>query len=87
MCLTSPTTGAVLSGFISEKLGGYDDPKAPVFCLFLQLCACGVAAPMPFISNFYVLTGFLWFYLLIGGCLAPMFTGIMLAGVEPEYRP
>ena len=87
VCITSPTGGAVFSGYLSSWIGGYESKNAIPTCLVLAALAFSVAAPSPYVDDFVLVITLLWLFLFIGGILVPLMTGIMLASVEPELRP
>jgi len=86
ICITSPTAGAASSGPIIAWVGGYEHKNGLRLVLFLSILSGIIAAPIPFLDNFYLIAINLWFYLYIGGLLVPLMTGIYLANVEVEYR-
>jgi len=86
ICVTAPTSGAVASGPITKYVGGYENNNALRLGLLLAIASGGIAFPLPFLNNFYLICIALWFYLFVGGMLVPLITGIYLANVEEEYR-
>lgn len=52
ICLTSPTLGAVTSGYLSHWLGGYEHPNAIPFCIFLGVLEFLLSLPMPFFDDY-----------------------------------
>jgi len=44
------------------------------------------AAPIPFITNFWVFIVFLWFLLFFGGFNMPCFSGMMLETVDNKFK-
>lgn len=87
ICASAPTAGAILSGFVSKAVGGYDHPNATKLGLFISLLSLLVGFPLPWINSFPIFCIFIWFYLFAGGLMLPLFTGVMLSAVEPEFRP
>jgi hypothetical protein len=78
VCVTSPTGGAVLSGFLSNKFIGTNDRKVVPFLLVVTALATASASPLPFITDFWCTMASLWGYLFFGGILVPVMTTYML---------
>jgi len=86
ICVTAPTSGAVASGPATKYVGGYESKNASRLGLLLAVLCGGVAFPLPFLNDFYLICIDLWFYLFMGGMIVPLMTGVYLANVEEEYR-
>lgn len=89
VCITGPIFGAILSGFIGKKLGGYQSMNALPFVIVLSIGVSVFSLPVCFIPKEYtwVVYILLWIIFFLGGIGVPIMTGVMLAVVEPEYRP
>ena len=79
--ISGPSLGAVASGYFANWIGGYDHINAAPFTLLITVICSIVAAPFPFLSEFYPLIIILSVYLFFGGVLAPLMTGVMLSAV------
>jgi MFS transporter, Spinster family, sphingosine-1-phosphate transporter len=86
ICVTAPTSGAIASGPVTKRVGGYESDNALRLALFLGMICGLIALPIPLSNNFFFICTALWFYLFIGGMLVPLITGVYLANVEQEYR-
>ena len=87
ICITGPIIGAILSGFIGKRLGGYSSHNALPFCIVMSALVSIFALPICFIPWNWLVFLLLWFLFFIGGISVPILTGIMLDVVEPEFRP
>lgn len=82
--ITGPVCGVLFGGFISSKLGGYNDPRS----LYLTALLTGICVissfPIPFFKPEYVVYQLilLWFVLFCGGFILPNCTGIMINTVD-----
>lgn len=85
-CLTAPIMGALFSGWLTSKLGGYESnrilPVAVAGCLFAG-CGC---LPIPFIANYQVAIMCFWVCLFAGAFFFPILTGVMLCDMEPHLK-
>lgn len=85
-CVTSPTSGAIISGWAVNKCGGYQGKYIFPVCLAMgTIAACG-AVPIPFLDDFHVVIGLFWVVLFAGAFILPIMTGIMFTLVEPELK-
>lgn len=87
ICITAPVGGAICSGFIATRLGGYESNKTFSFLVATFCLLAVLAVPVPFIPSNLVVFVILWLLFFLGGVCVPMNTGIMLSLVEPELRP
>lgn len=68
---------------MTNKLGGYNEPKS-IYFIFLASCVgIGSAVLIPFFSNFYVCSSLLWLVLFFGGAMVPGLTGKIMSSVAP----
>jgi hypothetical protein len=86
VCITSPTAGAIASGYISDWVGGYGHKNAIKLCFYLAAISGIISIPLPWFDSFYAVIINLWIYLFIGGVGVPLLTGVYLEHVEIEYR-
>lgn len=86
-CITAPVIGALLSGVVMNRLGGYRSSKALPLCLVTGILAMVVSLPIPFSNNYKVSIGLMWLLLFFGAFILPTLTGVMLSKVRPEDRP
>ena len=75
-CVTSPTLGLVLGGFISAKIKNVESGKNSIACVILSFMAAGAALPVPFCNGVWTFIPFLWLLLFFGGAIVPLVTGI-----------
>jgi MFS family permease len=86
-CITGPTIGVLLGGYITTKvIGGYTSDWAIYVCLFVGILATCVAIPMPMVNQFWAFIVLFWFLLLFGGFMMPNLTGILLNSVPARER-
>ena len=83
--ITSPTTGIILGGIISDKIGGYDTEKAIYIPLITSFFDCILANIIPFTINIYTFVVLFWIFLFLGSILLPVVHGIILVSVDKEY--
>ena len=79
VCLTSPTLGLIIGGYIIDKIGGYSKKGALVFSLVVSLCSMIPTIPIPLVNGLYLYAFFLWLLLFFGGALLPPLQGIIIA--------
>lgn len=84
--MTAPIFGAVLSGYVGSKIGGYTSKYALPSCIFAGSVCVVVACAVPFTDDFRALIFLIWMLLFAGGYILPCMTGIMLNQVEPHLR-
>jgi hypothetical protein len=74
--ITGPTIGIVLGGFVLNKLGGYENPRALWFCLGCSILGSVSAIFMPYVENFYFAAVQVWLLLFFGAGMVPGLMGI-----------
>ena len=85
--ITAPIIGAVLSGPITNFVGGKEgikSKKALPTCVFIAFLAVACALPVPYFTDkndFEKVIGLLWGLLFFGAMVLPALTGIMLDSV------
>jgi len=85
-CITAPTLGVIVCGGVTQKLGGYESPKAlKVACCLLVACF-GVVLPMPLVTKLDEVLPIVWLLLFCGGYAMPCITGCMLSSVQPHQK-
>lgn len=87
ICVTSPTLGSVLSGWLGYYMGGYQSRHALPLCIGLAFICLVLGIPVPFIDSYLGLAVMIWLYLFVGGIFLPILTGTMLSSVDPSLRP
>lgn len=87
VAITGPVFGALLSGYVGAKIGGYQSMYALPLCIFFGFFIFAAAVLIPIMSNVYIIFGLLWLMFFLGGLVVPIVTGVMLGVVEPEIRP
>lgn len=87
ICITAPTTGALIGSVIINKLGGYNSVNTMPFCLFVGVLCGMMGMPIPFMDNAPLVLLLLWLAIFNGGMLVPILTSLMLSVVQPELRP
>lgn len=86
VALTSPVSGAIVSGYIIDWLGGFYSPAALPFCVTIGVFGTASAWVVPFCNNYIYCIVFLWILLFVGAMVLPICTGVAFTKVEPETR-
>ena len=86
VCLTSPTLGLVLGGYIVDKLGGYAHKRALIFCLIAAFLSVVPSIPLPLVDNLYLYAGLLWIMLFLGASTIPTMQGIILSCLPKDVQ-
>ena len=86
--VTGPIFGVIFGGFVSSKIGGYNQPKCVYVTAAVSFFAVIVSAPAGFIPShlFPIQVVLLWFLLFAGGFIMPNLTGMMLNSVEEHLK-
>lgn len=86
--VTGPILGVIFGGFISGKIGGYNDPRCMRVTAAVSVFAVIASAPAGFIpaSIFVLQVVLLWCLLFAGGFIMPNITGMMLNTVEEHLK-
>jgi len=87
VCVTAPVLGAVLSGTVASRFGGFKSSKAMESVIMAAIVAMGAAIPIPYFDDFYIVVTLIWILLFAGGFILPILTGIMLNTVDVFDRP
>lgn len=82
VCITAPTLGVLIGGYVIENLGGYTDKRALQTCFHFSVVAGCCGLPLPLINSFWVFTTLMWFTLFFGGSIMPGLTGILLSTID-----
>jgi hypothetical protein len=83
VCISAPISGAVISGIIGEKLGGFHSKNCIMFVTCASFVAIGLGIPIPLLETNWLVFLMIWLLFFAGGICVPMQTGIMLSLVEP----
>jgi len=87
ICITSPTCGVLIGGYLIEKLGGYINNNKTLQILLkssiISFC-CGILLPL--INNFIIFLILMWFTIFFGGSLMPGLTGILLNSMDDNMK-
>ena len=86
VCLTSPTLGLIVGGYVVDKIGGYHKKGALIFCLIFSLLSDLPAIPLPLVDSFYTYGALLWILLFLGAALIPPTQGIIIACLPKEVQ-
>ena len=79
VCLTSPTCGLLIGGYIVDYLGGYSNKNSLVFCFIFSILSIIPATLLPLVNSYYLYAIFLWILLFCGSCILPTLQGIIIA--------
>lgn len=85
-CLTAPFLGVAIGGFSFHSMGGYNAPRSLLLLVVVAIICVGVAVPVPFLSEKWVIYGLLWALLFFGAFMLPTLTGMMLNSVTEDKR-
>lgn len=86
VCISAPTMGVILGGYLIENLGGYTDKRALDSCFKISIMAAVCGVPLPLVNNFPIFIILIWLLLFFGGSIVPGLTGIMLSSIPPNYK-
>jgi MFS family permease len=86
VCISAPTLGVLLGGYLIDNLGGYTDKRALQTCFHFSVVSgcCGI--PLPFVNSFWLFVLLMWFTLFFGGSIMPGLTGILLASIDDDGK-
>ena len=79
VCLTSPTCGLLIGGYIVDYLGGYSNKNSLLFCFVLAILSIIPAIPLPLVNSYYLYAILLWILLFFGAGILPTLQGIIIA--------
>ena len=79
VCLTSPTCGLLIGGYIVDYLGGYSNKNSLLFCFVLAILSIIPAIPLPLVNSYYLYSILLWILLFFGAGILPTLQGIIIA--------
>lgn len=85
-CVTAPTFGIIIGGYIVHKCGGYEGRKSLLICTLYGLCAFLTGIPIVFCNGILSFALFLWLFLFFGGSIVPNLTGIILSSLPNNLR-
>lgn len=79
VCFTSPTLGVFASGYLLNKIGGYEKKNSIVYAVVFSLCASFCAFFVPLVKDIHIFVTLLWLVLFFGGGILPIMTGIIIS--------
>ena len=87
ICLTSPTSGVLIGGFLIEKLGGYQNNKKAIdLILKSSIISFGFGIFLPIFNNFIIFLILMWFTIFFGASIMPGLTGILLNSMDNNMK-
>ena len=86
VCITGPTLGVLLGGFIVDKLGGYETKKAILFCFGIVVSSIISAIPLPLVDSLISYVILLWFLLLCGASVLAPLMGMIIACLPKDVQ-
>ena len=88
ICVTGPTIGVAVGGFLTQKLGGYTKRKAIYFALFLSLISSIISLFISKINSDHIVLfcSLVWLYLFFLCAMMPPESGIILTSLPLEYK-
>jgi MFS family permease len=84
--ISGPVFGVIFGGWVSSKLGGYNNPKSLYFMAGISIFSLCMSIPIPFLEVIWLQITMLWFMLFCGGMMLPSITGLMLNTVSDELK-
>jgi len=86
VCITAPIFGAIFSGYMGSKLGGYRGKYTLQSCILVGVftVVCGFIIPM--VDSFVYFAVLIWIMLFFGGYILPIMTGVMLTTVMTNEK-
>lgn len=85
-CITAPTFGIILGGYLATKLKSNDSMLSLSSCVVLAVFALTFSIPIPFIQDIYSFSVLLWLILFCGAAIMPILTGIIISSVPYNLR-
>ena len=85
-CATGPVFGAIFSGYVCQKVGGYESIKVMHYCCIAAFVGILTGLPVPFMSDYRHSIYLIWFVLFSGVFMFPILTGVMLNNLEPHLK-
>lgn len=85
-CITSPISGAILSGYISKRVGGYESQRIIPIALITGIIAICSVIPFPWVEDYRIGVLIIWIVLFCGAFILPIMNGVLLCVVEPELK-
>lgn len=86
LCLFGPTTGMVVGGVISSKLGGYITRNSMVFVIICSAVSAGISMLIAIHKNSYLFAITGWTYLFAIGGIIPPISGIIISCLDNNLR-
>ena len=86
ICLTSPTLGLILGGYIVDKIGGYSKKGSLIFTVIVSFLSILPAIPLPLVDSLYVYAILLWLLLFCGASMIPTYQGIAIASLPKNIQ-
>ena len=84
--ITSPVSGAIISGLVAKKIGGYESKRIVQLALVPGFIVCCCVLPVPYVENYKIAVFIIWIVLFCGAFILPILNGVMLCVVEPELK-
>lgn len=86
VCVTSPISGAILSGYLSKKIGGYESKRVVPMALVAGIVSIVAVVPFPWVDDYRYGILIIWVVLFCGAFILPILNGVLLCVVEPELK-
>jgi hypothetical protein len=86
ICITAPSAGVLIGGYIIEKSGGYHSFDAINSCYKLSIMAAIAGLPLPLVNNFWIFCILIWLCIFFGGCILPGMTGIIMSSIPGKFK-
>jgi hypothetical protein len=86
VCITSPTLGVILGGWVISRIGGYESKHSILVCFIFAIFAGAFSIPVPVVDDLFSFTGYLWLVLFFGGAIVPPMTGILISTLPKHLR-
>ena len=87
IAITSPITGSLLSGIVTNKAGGYETNDVLQTVFFIGILAMISSALMPLVSSYQLALALTWITFFLGAICLPIITGAFLNRVNESDRP
>ena len=86
--ISGPVIGVIFGGWLSSKLGGYNNPKSLYFTAAVSVFSIFVSVPIPYFGyeTKWLQILFLWTMLFCGGIMLPAIMGMMLNSVDEGLK-
>ena len=85
LIVSSPIFGISVGGFLTSKIGGYDNKNSIYVPFFSSIIVCLCSNFIILTSNKIIFLLLFWVYLFCGSIILPVINGIIICSVDKKY--